>query len=334
MTSGFASIAVIGAGAWGTALANLAASTGVRTTLVARTSDAAAALLRDRENKQRLPGASLHEGVRPVGPDDDISNVDAILFVAPTQTARAHFERFAAEMRPVPVAIASKGVELSSGMFLPEVLAEVWPGAAPAIVSGPTFASEVAGGLPAAATLAASSAALRDAWRASLASPRFRLYPTEDVLGAALGGAMKNVLAIAAGAVTGAGLGESARAATIARGFAEARRLASAIGVEAETLGGLSGLGDLILTATSMESRNMSLGYEIGRGASAKDVLAKRSTVSEGALTAAALLKRADHCGVDLPICRAVDDLIEGVRALEDIISELLTRPPPAAEAI
>ncbi len=334
LTSPYSTIAVIGAGAWGTALANAAAAAGVGTRLLARTDAAKEALRRDRENKARLPGAPLHEGVAVLGPDDDLTGIEAILFVAPAQTARERFERLARQLPPLPVAIASKGVERATGRFLPEALCEAWPGAVPAMLSGPTFAKDVAAGLPTAATLACKDADIRHRWRASLASPHFRLYPSKDVLGAALGGAIKNVIAIAAGAVAGAGLGDSARAATIARGYAEARRLGAAIGVEAETLGGLSGLGDLILTATSMTSRNMSLGYEIGGGASAADALAARSTVSEGALTARAILGRANECGVDLPICAAVADLIEGTRSLDEIISELLMRPPPADERL
>ncbi|MBI1391343.1 MAG: NAD(P)H-dependent glycerol-3-phosphate dehydrogenase [Alphaproteobacteria bacterium] len=328
-TACYERIGILGAGAWGTALANVVGATGRTAVLAPRTPETAEALAAARTNAARLPGVALHENVVIVASYEALSEVDAIVYAAPTQVARGKFEALARTRSAAPVVIASKGIEIATGLTLPEVLAAVWPAATPAMLSGPTFAHDVAAGRPAAATLACAEANVGEALRGAFASSHFRLYPSSDVLGVALGGAAKNVLAIAAGVVIGAQLGESARAALLARGFAEIQRLGMAIGADAATLYGLSGLGDLILTATSPASRNMSLGIEIGSGGAPSAILASRSTVSEGALTAGAILERADACGVDMPICRSVADLIAGVLPLDEIVANLMTRPAP-----
>jgi glycerol-3-phosphate dehydrogenase (NAD(P)+) len=223
--------------------------------------------------------------------------------------------------------LCSKGIERATGKMLTEVLSEVWPEASPAVLSGPSFARDVAEGLPTAVTLAAADAALGARWMATFSAPHFRPYLSDDLIGAELGGAVKNVLAIAAGAVQGRGLGDSARAALIARGFAEFTRLGVAMGAKAETMAGLSGLGDLILTATSPQSRNMSLGIELGKGRSLDAVLGEPTAVTEGVATAPAVVAMAKRAGVDMPICAAVADLVSGARGLDEIIAALLARP-------
>lgn len=208
-----------------------------------------------------------------------------------------------------------------------EVISAVWPEAQPAVLSGPSFARDVARGQPTAVTLACADEALGAKWLATIGAPHFRPYLSDDLTGAELGGAVKNVLAIAAGVVEGRGLGESARAALIARGFAEFQRLGVALGAKRETMAGLSGLGDLILTASSPQSRNMSLGIELGKGRSLEDVLGERNTVSEGVATADAISSLAQKAGVDAPICAAVSDLVNGRKSVDQIIAALMARP-------
>ena len=326
--SPFQSAAIIGGGAWGTALASLIAANGVDSLIWALEPETAAAIEESRENTPFLPGVKLPEGLRATSDLAAIGGRDAYLFVAPAQHARTmlgEVKRIVAG--PAPLALCSKGIERDTGKMLTEVLDEVWPEACAAVLSGPSFARDVAVGLPTAVTLASQDAALGARWMATISAPHFRPYLSDDLIGAELGGAVKNVLAIAAGAVEGRGLGDSARAALIARGFAEFQRLGVALGARSETMAGLSGLGDLILTATSRQSRNMSLGLELGRGRKIAEILSERRAVTEGVATAPAVVAMAARAGVDMPICAAVADLVSGSRGLDEIIAALLARP-------
>lgn len=327
-SSPFSSAAVIGGGAWGTALASLMAGKGVDT-LIWALEPATAATINDRHvNEIYLPGVKLPETLRATAEIGVAAGREAYLFVAPAQHARVVLAQMkAVAPAAAPLLLCSKGIERGTGLMLTEVLSAVWPSARPAVLSGPSFARDVAEGLPTAVTLAAENQALGQRWLATVSAPHFRPYLSDDPIGAELGGAVKNVLAIAAGAVIGRGLGDSARAALIARGFAEVSRLAMARGGKAETLAGLSGLGDLILTATSPQSRNYSLGLELGRGRKLDDVLGARNSVSEGVATAPAVVAMAKAAGVEMPICAAVADLVSGARGLDAIIAALLARP-------
>lgn len=324
----FSVVSVIGGGAWGTALGHLAASNGTPTMIWAREPEVADSINQFHENRPFLPGVALDPGLRASSDIGEVAGAEAFLFVAPAQYSRAVMRTIATLAREgAPVALCSKGIEETTGLLITDILAEEWPGAVPAVLSGPSFARDVATGLPTAVTLAVTDPALGARWASTIGAPHFRPYLSDDLLGAELGGAVKNVLAIAAGAVEGRGLGESAKAAVIARGFAEFQRLGVALGARRETMAGLSGLGDLILTATSRQSRNMSLGLELGQGRSLHAVLAGRNSVSEGVATAGAVVELGRKAGVDLPICAAVADLVGGVRSIDDIIVDLLARP-------
>jgi glycerol-3-phosphate dehydrogenase (NAD(P)+) len=312
-------IAVIGAGAWGTALALQAVRAGHTVTLVARDA-ASAAAIRSSGQSRRLPGVPLPSGI---GVSDEIPAADLLLWVVPTQQLRASLARLRAPR--CPIVVCAKGVEVGSNLLPLEILEAASPGSSMGFLTGPNFATEVAMGLPTAAVVASADADLRERVREMLGTQTFRVYGNDDPIGAQLGGAAKNVIAIAAGAVTGAGLGENARAALVTRGLSELRRLAVAVGGRAETVMGLSGLGDLLLTCTGPSSRNFSLGFALGRGESLDSILAGRSAVTEGVATAAALVSRAGE--LDLPICRAVADLLAGVQTLDQAIEQLLSRP-------
>ncbi|HEX3399666.1 MAG TPA: NAD(P)H-dependent glycerol-3-phosphate dehydrogenase [Acetobacteraceae bacterium] len=313
-------VAVIGAGAWGTALAIQAARAGNSVALWARDPARAEAIAASRENP-RLPGRRLHDAVQVVQALPD--SADVVLLAVPMQHLRAVLTRLALPAAPLVVCI--KGVEAGTLRLPLEVAAEQRPAAPAGVLTGPNFAHEIAAGLPAAAVIAAGDPALRDRISTLLATSSFRLYGNDDTVGAQVGGAAKNVVAIAAGAVVGAGLGETARAALITRGLAELSRLAVALGGRAETVMGLSGLGDLLLTCTGPASRNYSLGLALGRGEALAEVLASRSAVTEGVATAPALVARA--AGVDLPICAAVAELLAGRTTLPEAIARLLARP-------
>ncbi|MDR3532835.1 MAG: NAD(P)H-dependent glycerol-3-phosphate dehydrogenase [Rhodopila sp.] len=313
-------LAVIGAGAWGTALALQAVRAGHRVTLVARDAVAAAAIQAHRENR-RLPGFRLPE---PLDVSDHIpGNADLLLWTVPTQHLRTSLLRL--EPASDAIVVCAKGVEAVTHMLPLEVVSDVPPARRLAVLTGPNFAHEVAKGLPAASVIASTDAGLREQVRSMLGTNTFRIYGNDDPIGAQLGGAAKNVIAIAAGAVIGAGLGENARAALVTRGLSELRRLATALGGRAETVMGLSGLGDLLLTCTGPSSRNFSLGYALGQGESLSAILASRSAVTEGVPTAAALVARAGD--VELPVCRAVAELLAGKKTLAQTIVELLSRP-------
>ncbi|HVC58970.1 MAG TPA: NAD(P)H-dependent glycerol-3-phosphate dehydrogenase [Acetobacteraceae bacterium] len=327
-------VTVIGAGAWGTTLAIQAVRAGARVQLWARDPARAAELARQRANP-RLPNARLPDAVTVI---DDLSRVTGIALLAvPVQHQRAILARLPPGL--APLVACAKGVEAASHLLPLEVVESVHPGTPAAVLTGPNFAHEIAAGLPAAAVVAATQATLRNQIIAALSTPAFRLYGNDDPVGAQVGGAAKNVIAIAAGTVIGAGLGENARAALITRGLAELARLAVALGGRAETVMGLSGLGDLLLTCTGPASRNYSLGLALGRGEKLADLLAASGAVIEGVATAPALIARAaasgspdqlrrrSGTGVDVPICTAVAALLDGRTTLQQAVADLLARP-------
>jgi len=323
----YGSLAVIGAGAWGTALAAVAAAGGARVTLWAREPEIVESIARKRENALFLPGVVLSEAIEPTADIARAAEADAVLIAAPAQHLRAVLTLLGGAIKPTaPAVLCAKGIELETGLLLPEVLAEILPGAEPAILSGPSFARDVARGLPTAVTIAARARVVTRL-AATMGTGAFRPYVSEDVTGAALGGAAKNVYAIACGMVEGAGLGESARAATLSRGFAELLRLSAVLGARAETLMGLSGLGDLVLTATSMSSRNFALGHALGRGATLKAMQGAGRPLAEGAATAPALVARARRHGVELPIAQSVAAVLEGTLSVGAAAELLLARP-------
>jgi glycerol-3-phosphate dehydrogenase (NAD(P)+) len=313
-------IVVVGAGAWGTALALQASGAGNEVALIARDPVTASAIKGSRENP-RLPGYRLPPliDVRHDMPRD----AELSLWVVPTQYLRASLSRLRPPTRSLVV--CAKGVESTTRLLPLEIVSEIYPALTLGVLTGPSFASDVAQGRPTAAVVASTSSALRESVLAMMGTPTFRLYGNDDPVGAQLGGAAKNVVAIAAGAVIGAGLGENARAALVTRGLSELCRLAVALGGRAETVMGLSGLGDLLLTCTGSSSRNFSLGYALGRGENLTKILAARTSVTEGVATAAALVERAGM--VELPICKAVADLLAGVQTLDQAIAQLLSRP-------
>ncbi|HUE78217.1 MAG TPA: NAD(P)H-dependent glycerol-3-phosphate dehydrogenase [Sphingomicrobium sp.] len=319
-------LAVIGGGAWGTALAQVAASGGRETLLWAREPEVVESVNSAHENPVFLPGQKLDPAIRATGDLAEIAQCDAWLVVTPAQHMRAVLA--AAPQCATPMVLCSKGIEEASGQLLHDVAASACPGAPVAALSGPSFAGEVAAGLPTAVTLAAEDAALAESLRERLARPSFRIYLTDDVIGAEIGGAVKNVLAIACGVVAGKGLGENARAALIARGFAEMTRFGLDLGARRETLAGMSGLGDLVLTCSSTSSRNFSLGKGIGEGRSPAELLADRRTVAEGAFTAPVLARLAAERGIDMPIVAAVDGLLAGRFTVDEVLEQLMSRPP------
>jgi len=319
-----AHIAVVGAGAWGTALANAAARAGRSVTLIGRAETTAAALRTSRQNL-RLAGARLDERVAVSAAIGEAAAADAVLLVVPAQAMREAAIVLAGAIPPgTPVIACAKGIERGTHRFMTEVIAESAAAAVPAILSGPSFAIDVARGLPTAVTLAARERKTAEALARALGSATFRPYHTTDVRGVEIGGAAKNVLAIAAGIVAGRGLGASAAAALTTRGFAELMRFGKAYGAKSETLTGLSGLGDLILTCASAQSRNFSLGVAIGKGgtpAPGGDKLA------EGVFTASVLIDMAMEKNVDMPVAAAVAAVLDGKLSVDGAIEALLTRP-------
>ena len=324
-------IGVIGGGAWGTALAQVVAANGGETLLWALEDEVVDAVNRIHRNPIYLPDVELDASIRATGNFSELADQDAWLVVTPAQHMRAILERMLCP--GMPLVLCSKGIEESSGALLHEVARQVCSSSPIGVLSGPTFAHEVAAGLPTAVTLAAEDLALAERLRERIARPTFRIYVSDDVVGAEIGGAVKNVLAIACGVVDGKKLGQNARAALVARGFAEMRRFGLACGAKRETLSGLSGLGDLVLTCSSTSSRNYSLGVGIGEGRSAAELLSNRKTVAEGAFTAPVLARVSREKGIDMPIVNAVDKLIAGRANVEQVLDELLSRPPRAEGA-
>jgi glycerol-3-phosphate dehydrogenase (NAD(P)+) len=327
-------IAILGAGAWGTALANLAARTGAdgsaEVMLWSRDLAHVAEMGATGFNARHLPGVQLLSNVNPIAEPAQIEGADLVLAAVPAQALRPVLESFAAYLaEDVPVIVCAKGIERTTGLFLSEVVASVLPNNPPAILSGPSFAKEVAQGLPTAVTLAAQDSDLAAKLAGLLAGPAFRLYTSSDIRGVEIGGAAKNVLAIASGIAAGRGLGASAAGALIARGFAELSRFGRAYGAETSTLVGLSGLGDLVLTCTSALSRNYSLGIELGRGLAVAEALA-HGGLCEGVHSCGGLLDLAHAKDIDMPIAAAVDAVLAERITIEDSIAGLLARPSKA----
>lgn len=321
----FQRIAVVGAGAWGVALANALARAGRTVTLWAR--DAAAVeALRARRESPRLPGIKLETAVQPTGDLAEAGACEALLLVVPAQALREAATSLHDLVAPrTPIVICAKGIERGTRMFMSEVVAETLPQAVPAILSGPSFAADVARGLPTAVTLAAPDDALACALAAAFGSTSFRPYHATDMRGAEIGGAAKNVLAIAAGIVAGRKLGASAAAALVTRGFAELVRFGTAYGARPETLTGLSGLGDLVLSCSTPQSRNFSFGAALGAGVTADR--ASGGKLAEGAFTASVLVEMATARNVDMPIAAAVSAVLDGKLSIDEAIESLLTRP-------
>lgn len=319
-------IGVLGGGAWGTALAQVAASAGNEVLLWARERDVVEGINAKHENTMFLPGRTLHPNIRATEAIADLAACAAWLVVTPAQHMRSVLE--AAPSADCALVLCSKGIEEKTGRLLHDVARETRPRSPVAVLSGPTFAHEVAAGLPTAVTLAARDEEEGRQLRDLLAQPAFRIYLTDDLAGAEIGGAVKNVLAIACGVVEGKGLGQNARAALIGRGFAEMTRFGIARGAKRETLAGLSGLGDLVLTCSSTSSRNFSLGKGIGEGRSPAEMMADRRTIAEGAFTAPVLARLAEQDAIDMPIVTAVAALLGGRCTVDQALEQLLARPP------
>ena len=324
-------LGIIGGGAWGTALAQVASAGGRETLLWALESEVVDAVNNRHENPLFLAGVPLEPAIRATADLKDLDACDVWLVVTPAQHMRSVLEQ--AQDCDKPLVLCSKGIEERTGQLLHKVAKEVCPRAQVVVLSGPTFAYEVAKNLPTAVTLAADDTDLAEQLRDRIAQPTFRIYVSDDVAGAEIGGAVKNVLAIACGVVEGKGLGQNARAALVGRGFAEMTRFGLAFGAKRETLAGLSGLGDLVLTCSSTSSRNYSLGKGIGEGRSAAELLSDRKTVAEGAFTAPVLARLAREKGLDMPIVDAVDALVAGRANVDEVLGALLSRPP-RAEAV
>ena len=318
-------IAVLGSGSWGTALAIAQASAGQSVLLWSRRPERAAEITRNRHVAPYLPeNIRLPDNITITSDLAECRSAATTLAVTPAQALRETLTALGQANRLV---LCCKGVERGSGALMPEAAAEALPGTEIFMLSGPNFAGEVARGLPAAATVAGPNLAAAAGLAHDLATPVLRLYPSGDLTGAALGGALKNVMAIAAGAIEGAGLGENARAAVATRGLAEIARIAVALGAERETLMGLAGIGDLMLTCSGLQSRNYSLGVALGQGRTLADILAERQTVAEGVATAAAARALAERLGVEAPITAAVDDVTAGKITIRDAVEGLMRRP-------
>lgn len=316
-------LAVYGAGAWGSALALTAARAGHDVVLCGRDGAAMADIAASRRTPA-LAEAIFPENVSPTADPADLAGIDVVLLAVPAQATRAAMVVLAPHLHPGTVVVScAKGIERTTGLLVSDIIGEVWRDGPVAVLSGPGFATDVARGLPTAVTIAADDMALAERLSRLLAGPSFRPYAASDVVGVELGGALKNVLAIAAGIVTGRGLGASAQAAVITRGFVEMRRLAAKLGARPETLMGLSGFGDLLLTSSSTQSRNYSLGLAIGGGADPSSF----GRLAEGAATAAIAVKRAEAAGVEVPIMAAVADILDGRSAIDEVVERLMARP-------
>jgi glycerol-3-phosphate dehydrogenase (NAD(P)+) len=322
------SVGIVGAGAWGTALAITSRRAGRDVLIWAYEQETLADINRHHRNEVYLPGVGIDKAIEATARLNEVATCDFLLMATPAQ----HVRKIAGELAPYlkerqPLVLCSKGIEQSSGMPLSQVVAETAPGAEIAVLSGPGFAAEVARGLPAAVALATAEERLGQALSYALSHSPFRCYWSDDVIGAEIGGAVKNVYAIAAGIVAGKQFGASAHAALVTRGFAEMMRFGAVLGARRETLTGLSGLGDLVLTCGSEQSRNMSLGIELGKGKSLHEVLGKRQSVTEGVYTASALVEMAAARGIDMPIAQAVHAVISGLATVDEAIEALLARP-------
>lgn len=325
MSSGKYPVGIIGGGAWGTALAAVMAQIHDHVLIWAREEDVVRSVNDRHENTMFLPGTPLSPRIEATSDLAHMGDCEALMIVTPAQHVRATLA--ALPETQAPLILCAKGIEADTQMLVSDVAAHVRPGNPLAVLSGPTFAHEVASGKPTAVTLATTNQALGSVLMRQIATSTFRPYWSDDVVGAEIGGAVKNVLAIACGVVDGAGLGLNARAALIARGFAEMQRYGLARGAKTETLAGLSGLGDLVLTCSSENSRNFSLGRGLGQGQASDSLIADRKTVAEGAFTAPVLLKSATALGVEMPIVSAVCALLSGLATVEAVVADLLARP-------
>lgn len=321
-------IGIIGAGAWGTALAQAQATAERDVLLWAREEELVNAINNDHENTAFLPGITLDKRIKATGSLTEAAACDIILVVTPAQHVRTTLQSIKGDVSEDKIfVICAKGVEIETGHLMSQVAKDILPKASMAVMSGPTFASEIARGLPGGLTIACDNKDVGTALVENLSSRTFRTYLSDDVLGAQIGGAVKNVIAIAAGVVYGRGMGDSARAALVTRGMAEMGRLASAMGAKKETLTGMCGMGDLILTCTSMQSRNFSLGVEMGKGKSVEEILGERKSVTEGVSTAKALMVMARNHAVDMPISAAVNACLSEGASIEETIERVLDRP-------
>lgn len=323
----YQTVGVVGAGAWGTALAMAARRAGRDVTIWAYERETVEEINHGHTNHIYLPGVTLDKVIRASAKVADVAASDLLLMVVPSQFFRSVAKEFAGHVREKPVIICTKGFEEETGKLMSDIASEELPDALPGVLAGPSFAGEIARGLPAAVMIAAQEEVVGLRVANALGSRSLRLYWSEDMLGAQIGGAVKNVLAIAAGIVAGRELGDNARAGIITRGFAELMRFGLAMGAKPETLTGLSGLGDLILTCSSEQSRNMSLGKAMGEGKTLRDVLGARKSVSEGAYSAAAAVARAKTLGVELPICQAVSAILAEEIDVDQAIEAILSRP-------
>ena len=322
------SVGIVGAGAWGTALAITSRRAGRDVLIWAYEPETVAEINERHRNSLYLPGVELDPAIEATAKFSEVATCDLLLMVTPAQELRAIAGELSPYMRPgQPLVIGAKGIEQASGSLLSTVVAEMLPQAEAAVLSGPSFAAEIARGLPAALTLATPREAQGRALSHALSHASFRCYWSDDVVGAEIGGALKNVYAIAAGIVVGKKLGASAHAALVTRGFAELMRFGSAFGARRETMTGLSGLGDLVLTCGSPQSRNMSLGVALGEGQSLGDVLKSRHSVTEGIYTASAVIELAAARGIDMPIAQAVHAVVSGLATVDEAIEALLARP-------
>ncbi len=326
-------VGIIGGGAWGTALAQAMRRAGRDVCLWAREPEVVGAINARHVNDAFLPGIPLDPEIRATSVLAEAAAGDVILMVAPAQHVRGVSEQLKPHVRAgQPMVLCAKGIEQATGRQMGEILAEVLPDVTRAVLSGPSFATDVARELPTALTIACANEATGRMLAERLGSRKLRLYWTNDLAGVELGGAIKNVLAIAAGIVDGQGLGASAHAALVTRGFAELRRFGEALGARPETLAGLSGLGDLILTCGSRQSRNMSFGRALGQGQMVAQVLEGRTAVTEGVYTAIAVRRIAAEKGIDMPICSAVCDVVEGRKSVAEAIGSLMQRPLKAED--
>lgn len=318
-------IGVIGAGAWGTALAQMLSTDGRDVLIWALEDDLVAEINFDHRNTPYLPSAELSPNIRATSDLGEFAGLDVVLAVTPAQ----HLGKVIGQLANAPrdLILCSKGIEAATGRLMNDVAAEACPTSEIAVLSGPTFAHEVAAGLPTAVTLACGGG--KEQWQRiapAIARPTFRPYYSDDVAGAEIGGSIKNVLAIACGVAEGLALGQNARAALIARGYAEMLEFGRAMGARSETLAGLCGLGDLVLTCSSTSSRNFSLGKALGEGVSAAELMADRKTVAEGAFTAPVLMRMAHEMDIAMPIVIAVNAILDGARP-DQVVAELLSRP-------
>jgi glycerol-3-phosphate dehydrogenase (NAD(P)+) len=321
-------IGIIGGGAWGTALAQNFANAGKDVLIWAREEDVVTSINNNHENTVFLSGVKLHENIKATGSLTVAAKADVLLIVTPAQHLRATLESIKAELTETkPIVICAKGVEINSGLLLSQIAEEAAPKSPIAILTGPTFAAEIARGLPSAVTLAMKDKAEAEKLAEILNSRSLRMYASDDIIGAQIGGAVKNVIAIACGVIEGKKLGDSARAALVTRGLAEIARLGSALGAKKETLMGMCGVGDLILTCSSMQSRNFSLGYALGQGESLESILGKRNSVTEGVHTAKALVVMAKNNAVEMPVSEAMNACLSEGASVDAIIAKMLDRP-------